>query len=797
MFVLIWATFLLCVCAETGTSQQCYGQYCITLSERLTAEAGLCVVIPCSFTTGFGFTPKHIVWYKCGPYSTCGYDDEIIFDSKNNIRIRYGFEGRVSLLEPDIRQKNCSIIINDLKESDSGSYRIRVNGERNLREDGFASIQKTTVSVEGLSQKPRVKIPTPTEGQQATLTCVAPGLCSGSVPEITWTWRGARGTDSYITGNITSFRTKNLTAFRQRHISTLTFNSSAEHHNTNVTCKIRFTGEETTEGDSTLKVNYVKEVNVTGGTNVKEGETLNLTCSVESFPPSLIMWSKLGSDITLHNDTGSATISIINATTEHSGQYVCTAKHMNNTLQENINITVIYIRTPQTIGNTIIKEGDVLNLTCSVESFPPSLIMWSKIGSDITLHNDTGSATLSIINATTGHSGQYVCTAKHMNNTLQENINITVMYIRTPQITGNTIMKEGDVLNLTCSVESFPPALIMWRDLSSKTNSKHSGVYTDLHNDTGSATLVIQNVTAEDSGQYTCTAKHPDTTVTSSVSVIVSWFSKIQDGSGCVLQAEVLTCVCISEGFPLPTIKWPLLGNHKEYSIKTTVSNHTVNSTVSLNVKNYGNSTVECVSNNEKGEAKKNLMIQSVSDTVAQSSVLIRGYLEIIIAFLIGVVLSAVVCCLIKKCSRKKTKNSGNLDETLEMVTSQDDPQHIYDGQETQDNQSDPQEEVEDESVAAEKDVPELSGAPQEVEYADIDFSLLKRNSKSERKQESTKTEYAEIKKAIKDKQEDEMVKGEEEEMMTEMDLKQSEPEKEKEEDEPVYSSVNDIIDKI
>ncbi|XP_014263695.3 sialic acid-binding Ig-like lectin 16 isoform X3 [Maylandia zebra] len=788
MFVLIWATILLSVCAETVTSQQCSGQYCIALSETLTAEAGLCVVIPCSFATGFGFTPKHIVWYKCEAYSRCDYDHQIIFHSKDNIHVQYGFEGRVSLLEPDIRQNNCSIIINDLKESDSGLYRIRVNGELNRREDGFASIQRTTVSVEGLSQKPRVKIPTLTEGQQATLTCVAPGLCSGSVPEITWTWSGAGGTESYITGSSTSFRTKTLTAFTQRHISTLTFNSSAEHHNTNVTCKIRFAGEKITEAGSTLKVNHVKEVNITGGTNVKEGETLNLICSVESFPPSLIMWSKLGSDITLHNDTGSATLSIINATTEHSGQYVCTAKHMNNILQENINITVIYIRTPQIIGYTIIKEGDVLNLTCSVESFPPSLIMWSKLGSDITLHNDTGSATLYIINGTTGHSGQYVCTAKHMNNTLQENINITVMYIRTPQITGNTIIKEGDVLNLTCSVESFPPALIMWRDLSSKTNSKDTGAYTDLQNDSGSATLVIQNVTAEDSGYYTCTATHPDTTVTSSVSVIVSWFSKIQDVSECVLQAEVLTCVCISEGFPLPTIKWPLLGNHKEYAIKTTVSNHTVNSTVSLKVKNYGNSTVECVSNNEKGEAKKNLMIRSVSDTVADSSVLNVGYLEIIIAFLIGVVLSAVVCCLIKKCSRKKTKNSGNLDETLEMVTSQDDPQHIYDGQETQDNQSNPQEEVEDESVAAEKDVPEISGAPQEVEYADIDFSLLKRNSKSERKQESTKTEYAEIKKAIKDKQE---------EMMTEMDLKQSELEKEKEEDEPVYSTVNDVIDKI
>ncbi|XP_063340963.1 sialic acid-binding Ig-like lectin 14 [Pelmatolapia mariae] len=351
-----------------STSQQCYGQYCITLSETLTAEAGLCVVIPCSFTTGFGFTPRHIVWYKC-KYTTCEYYDEIIFHTNKNIHVQNGFEGRVSLLEPDIRQNNCSIIINDIKESDSGSYRIRVNGERNLREDGFASIQRTTVSVEGLSQKPRVKIPTLKEGQQATLTCVAPGLCSGSVPEITWTWRGARGTDSYITGNITSFRTKNLTAFTQRHISTLTFNSSAEHHNTNVTCKIRFTGEKTTEGGSTLKVNYVKEVNVTWGTNVKEGETLNLTCSVESFPPSLIMWSKLGSDITLHNDTGSATLSIINATTEHSGQYVCTAKHMNNTLQENINITVTSARVKHCGSYSTVLPWIVAGVSLTLNAF--------------------------------------------------------------------------------------------------------------------------------------------------------------------------------------------------------------------------------------------------------------------------------------------------------------------------------------------------------------------------------------------------------------------------------------------
>ncbi|CAI5662076.1 unnamed protein product [Oreochromis niloticus] len=351
MFVLIWSTLFFSVRgsnADQGASawgrQHCDRGYCVTLSEReLTAEAGLCVVIPCSFTTAVDFTPKHIIWYKCERPKNCS-GAPIIFHS-NNKNVQPGFEGRVSRLEPDVSQKNCSIIINDLKESDSGSYQLRVTGQVNGKKNGFTFNQRVTVSVKGLKQKPTVMIPTLTEGQQATLTCTAPGLCSGSVPGITWTWRGAGGTESYITGNSTDFKTENLTDVTQRHVSTLTFNPSAEHHNTNVTCKIRFTGETTTEKTSGLKVNYVKEVNITGVTTVRDSEALNLTCNVHSFPPSLIIWSKLGSNEKLHTDTGSANLVITNVTAGDAGQYVCTAKYMNKRLKDKVNVTVILTST--------------------------------------------------------------------------------------------------------------------------------------------------------------------------------------------------------------------------------------------------------------------------------------------------------------------------------------------------------------------------------------------------------------------------------------------------------------------
>ncbi|XP_074508727.1 myelin-associated glycoprotein-like [Sebastes fasciatus] len=757
MFVLIWATLLFTVKgsnADTGSflggKQHCQKEsFCITLSEgEITAEAGLCVVIPCSFTTSYDFTPQHLVWYKCEPSKQrCGDSDIIFHSNKNNTKVQSGFKGRVSLLEPDVSQRNCSIIINDVIESDSGSYQLRVNGLQYESESGFTYSLRTIVSVKDLIQKPTVMIPPLTEGQQTTLTCTAPGLCSGSEPNITWTWRGAGEKASHITGNITALKTEYLTAVTQRHSSTLMFNLSAEHHGSEVTCKVIFTNNITTEETVTLNVTYVKQVKITGNTSVKEGETLNLTCSVDSFPPSLITWIK-SSD-----------------------------KNMQNGTEPNLQIET--------------STG----LQNNTETFP---------------QEESAMGTFLIPNVTREYSGQYICRVKHLNNTLVENVDVTVVYLETPVITGDTTVRKGDALNLTCSVDSVPPpSHITWTILGSNINL-HNGPDADLQNDTASNTLVIPNVTAEDSGRYICTAKHLDKTVTTYADVTVTWLSKILN-SGCVLLSDVLTCVCISEGFPLPTIKWPLLENHAEYSVTTTVSNHTVNSTATLTVKDQGNTSVECVSSNENGEAKENLTIRiNTPEEEDQSKQVLKmvSRLEVIIAFLIGLLLSAVLCCLVKNCHRKKQKSSGHLDKTLEMVTSQEDPL-IEAGQEAEDDQTYYQEtaELEGGAEAAERATTDLNGGPKDVEYASIDFSVLKRKSprKAAKTHETTETEYAEIKKEVKeeregnDGEEGDVLEGKEEEAMVREDEETQHcvPEEEEGEDEEVYSNVNDIMGEI
>uniref|UniRef100_A0A673A1W5 B-cell receptor CD22 n=1 Tax=Sphaeramia orbicularis TaxID=375764 RepID=A0A673A1W5_9TELE len=400
----------------------------VVISFTIKSEAGLCTVIHCSFTTAFSPIAS-AVWHKCDESKIkCDYSD-IIFHSRNQNEIQPGFRGRVSLLEPNLYRGNCSIIINDLDQSDSGSYQFKVTGWLNQRYDRFTFSTRASVSVKGkvtLTQKPTVEVPALTEGQQTTLTCTAPGLCSGSDPNITWTWRRSAEDDSYLTGNITTTHGRS---------SSLTFTPSAKHHSTEVTCKVNFRGNKSTQETVTLNVTFNLQ-------NDTDTELLN------------------GTETAIQVDTGS--------------------------------------------------RGDVLNLTCSIDSFPPSVIIWAKLGP--------------------------------------------------------------------------------------------SGTNTNLQNDTGSATLVIHNMTADDSGQYMCTGQHQGKT------------STIQKSSGCVSRSEVLTCVCVSEGLPLPTITWPLLDKHTEYSGTYTVSKCTINRTITVKVKELSSTDVQCVSTNEYGEAVENLTI-GISNT--------------------------------------------------------------------------------------------------------------------------------------------------------------------------------------
>ncbi|XP_032413540.1 sialic acid-binding Ig-like lectin 10 isoform X3 [Xiphophorus hellerii] len=1104
MFVFIWLImYLPTYIGALQLKKFCQEQdYCVTFNEdEIRAEAGLCAVISCSFTSFF--VPEHIIWYKCEKLEDyCDKSVPVFHSDKNEENIQPGFKGRVSLLNLNMTEKNCSMVINDLQNSDSGSYQLRVVGKG--KGDAFTYLAKANLSLADLNQKPSVMIPPLTEGQQASLTCTAPGLCSGSPPKITWMWRGKEEKDSYIIGNITALKTENLSAFTKRHVSPLTFNASADHHNTSITCKVSFTGDININETVTLNVTYARKPQISGRTTVMEGDNLNLTCSVDSVPPSVIKWTKSGIEtkwqdnilskaesrqVYLLEKSGRVSFSFMNVTTEEAGRYICTATYQNESMTEEVHVKVTYVRKPQISGRTTVMEGEDLNLTCSVDSIPPSVITWTKYGTEINCQDNilskadnstvvygqekSGNVSFSIMNVTAKEAGCYICTATYQNDSMIENIHVKVNYLRKPRISGRTTIKEGDDLNLTCGADSFPLSVINWTKTESKTNQQHNnsssafiitentmkrkdgngslsktnvtaedailyictathltnnlteqikvtvtydfknatveedllnlncsvdsfqplvvrwtksgteaslkidslskaftvhvlyelanvpfpitnetmedaeryictatyqnstmeekihivtnirkpqisvrtntfttadeeealnptctvdsfsssvinltifeksnlqikismilqnssenlkqeqsgmntlfinsvkakdaGLYictakvpnitlteeinitvtyrrrpqiigsqtikegdalnltcsvdsvppslivwtknslsilpsnrTSSPSNNGSTTLVVFNMTVKDSGRYICTITYENITETKYIDINVTWSPKVLNGSGCVLRPDGLTCVCLSAGFPLPTIQWPLLKDHTEYSITSIVSNHTVNSTVTITVENHGNISVECVSSNENGEAKKNLTVLWAKEEVSKQTTNSekKFILEIIIAFLVGFLLAPIICCLLMKFYRIKRKNSADEGESLEMVTPL-----MSNGQAVQGREK-------KEALAG---APEATNGPKELVYARIDFSFLNRiPTKRIKSSENKNTEYAEIK-ANK-------AKSHQVEMMTEEDseMKNCVQEEKEEAEEPVYAKVEDLAE--
>ncbi len=114
--------------------------FLVTAPEALNinAEAGLCVVIPCHNSSDQW---QSAVWYKCE--QKCDHSVIIIDLNNTNPNAQSGFRGRVSLLEPDVSQRNCSIIINDLTESDSGSYHLNETQSQH-------TVYTATITVKGI-----------------------------------------------------------------------------------------------------------------------------------------------------------------------------------------------------------------------------------------------------------------------------------------------------------------------------------------------------------------------------------------------------------------------------------------------------------------------------------------------------------------------------------------------------------------------------------------------------------------------------------------------------------------------
>ncbi|XP_077889187.1 sialic acid-binding Ig-like lectin 14 isoform X3 [Ictidomys tridecemlineatus] len=241
-----------------GSLQEDAG-YKLQLQESVTVQAGLCALVPCSFSYPWRRkdppSKLYISWFREGDwtyyYGPVATNNPVV-DVRTEYRNRFHLPG-------DVRDNNCSLLIRDAKKEDTGSYVLRADIGQNIKY--IYRDKKLTLQVTALTEKPVIHSLEPLEsGRPTNLSCRLPGSCEGGRP-LRFSWTGAV-TSSMAPGALQS--------------SVLSLTPRPQDHDTNLTCQVKLQGSAvTTERTVQLNVSYAPQNrsvrilfgNGTGGSN--------------------------------------------------------------------------------------------------------------------------------------------------------------------------------------------------------------------------------------------------------------------------------------------------------------------------------------------------------------------------------------------------------------------------------------------------------------------------------------------------------------------------------------------------
>ncbi|OCT73323.1 myeloid cell surface antigen CD33 isoform X3 [Xenopus laevis] len=194
---------------------------------EVTVQRGLCVLIPCNFTVGPGFTlTKEAIgiWYKINVPVAASTDSSQFPDTTNG---RFIFTGKVSA-------GDCSFSISDAQPGDAAQYHFRL-----VDRDSYSYIGiQPNVSVTDLKEPDISPTKYLIAGEEVTVTCTAPTDCPGLSP--TFTWEGSVNTEN-TQNNKLRHQDRNFPYW-----STITFTPSLSDHNSSLTCTVTYKNESAT-----------------------------------------------------------------------------------------------------------------------------------------------------------------------------------------------------------------------------------------------------------------------------------------------------------------------------------------------------------------------------------------------------------------------------------------------------------------------------------------------------------------------------------------------------------------------
>ncbi|PRD27171.1 UNVERIFIED_CONTAM: Hemicentin-1 [Trichonephila clavipes] len=268
-----------------------------------------------------------------------------------------------------------------------------------------------------------------------------------------------------------------------------------------------------------------------------------------------------------------STIIIENVSETDAGNYTCIASSegMSDSYTATLNVNV----PPEWLKGPLDKElmsGDTAVFPCSVTGKPKPIITWNKFneidGKYHILASETGATqqhrifvmkngSLNIREVNKDDEGTYQCSASNeIGSSLTKSASLRVIENwRIQPFNFPPLLTVGTRASTLCSTTTGKGLNFQWLKNGQRIE-KSANVQIRLFTD--SSMILIEPLTEEDSGNYTCVVKSDLLTDSFTTPLIVlippSWVKRPVDTE--VLVGDSISLICLAAGKPEPTVQW-------------------------------------------------------------------------------------------------------------------------------------------------------------------------------------------------------------------------------------------------
>ncbi|XP_024153696.1 inactive tyrosine-protein kinase 7 [Oryzias melastigma] len=245
--------------------------------------------------------------------------------------------------------------------------------------------------------------------------------------------------------------------------------------------------------------------------NLEEGKPGYLHCHTRANPQPEVTWMRNAAVVKPEDPRfkvfPNGTLRINNVEVYDAHVYSCEARTAGASLSAHARVAVLeklkFTPTPQ--PSQCLELDKEITIQCSAKGREPPTIRWTKAGGgELLPHVEQRNGQLQFTKVTRSDAGNYTCIAS---NSLQGEIRalvtlIVAVYIRFKLEPENTTVYQGHTAILHCQATGDPEPHIHWMLKDTMLDMSKNKRFQKMPN----GSLVISDVTTDDTGRYTCVA---------------------------------------------------------------------------------------------------------------------------------------------------------------------------------------------------------------------------------------------------------------------------------------------------